>query len=281
VFVGSACATPRRLLEALEALAPVGVQLIHFLTDGAVPRRDGRPASHFRHRAFYIGRDMRELAEQEHVDYVPIALAEVPHLIANGRLAFDVALVQASPPDERGMCSLGVSVDIVGRGHATRAVDAEISPRMRGRAPRPCAAGALDHVVAVDEPIIEYLHLGDQRNSQSGSPLRRARIIDDGAALQIGLGRVPERDAPLPRGPPGPGVHSDVTEPPRGSESQPAWSPARAEHPPGPGSSLAWAMGTRPSSRPHRWEPSDSPLFRSRVRGRRERHRRQPGDVGR
>ena len=35
VFVGSACATPRRLLEALEALAPVGVQLVHFLTDGA------------------------------------------------------------------------------------------------------------------------------------------------------------------------------------------------------------------------------------------------------
>ena len=61
---GSACATPRRLLEALEALAPEGVQLIHFLTDGAVARRDGRPASHFRHRAFYIGRDMRELAEQ-------------------------------------------------------------------------------------------------------------------------------------------------------------------------------------------------------------------------
>src|SRR5690349_21078327 len=109
VFVGSACATPRRLLEALEALAPVGVQLIHFLTDGAIAHRDGAPASWFRHRAFYIGRDMRELATRAPVDYVPIALADVPPLIAAGRLAFDVALVQASPPDERGMCSLGVS----------------------------------------------------------------------------------------------------------------------------------------------------------------------------
>ena len=37
MFVGSACATPRHLLRALHALnsAPAGVQLIHFLTDGA------------------------------------------------------------------------------------------------------------------------------------------------------------------------------------------------------------------------------------------------------
>jgi hypothetical protein len=68
VFVGSACATPRRLLEALEARAPVGVQLVHFLTDGAGARLDGRPGSGFRHRAFYIGRDMRELAAQALVD---------------------------------------------------------------------------------------------------------------------------------------------------------------------------------------------------------------------
>src|SRR5262245_41308658 len=42
VFVGSACATPRRLLRALEALdtPPAGVQLVHFLTDGATRELD-------------------------------------------------------------------------------------------------------------------------------------------------------------------------------------------------------------------------------------------------
>ena len=215
VFVGSACATPRRLLEALEALAPEGVQLIHFLTDGAVARRGGRPSSHFRHRAFYIGRDMRELAEEARVDYVPIALAEVPHLIQSGRLAFDVALVQASPPDERGMCSLGVSVDIVRAAvSAARTVVAEINPRMPRTGPESLVPLArFDHLVAVDEPIIEYLHveIGD-----AAERIARyvARIIDDGATLQIGLGRVPNEMLRFLGDRRDLGIHSDViTEP--------------------------------------------------------------------
>lgn len=70
VFVGSACATPRTLLGALEACAPppAGVQLVHFLTDGATGQRDGRPWSAFRRRAFYVGRDMLELGAAGGVD---------------------------------------------------------------------------------------------------------------------------------------------------------------------------------------------------------------------
>ena len=215
VFVGSACATPRRLLEALEALAPVGVQLIHFLPDGAIAHRDGAPASWFRHRAFYIGRDMRELATRAPVDYVPIALADVPPLIAAGRLAFDVALVQASPADERGMCSLGVSVDIgLAAVRAAGTVVAEINPRMPRTGPQSeVPLARFDQIVAVDEPIIEYLHdpIGD-----AAERIARyvARIIHDGATLQIGLGRVPNEMLRFLGDRRDLGIHSDViTEP--------------------------------------------------------------------
>src|SRR5262245_56135961 len=114
VFVGSACATPRTLLRALEAedSPPAGVHLVHFLTDGAVLDRDGRAGSSFRHCAFYLGSDMLRLSLSEGVDYVPMSLSEVPRLLENRRLTFDVALVQVSPPDDAGMCSLGVSVDV-------------------------------------------------------------------------------------------------------------------------------------------------------------------------
>src|SRR5262249_33753480 len=88
-------------------LPPAGVQLVHFLTDGAIVERDGRAASSFRHRAFYVGRDMRELARTSQVDYVPLSLAEIPRLLEHRRLALDVALVQVSPPDDDGICSLG------------------------------------------------------------------------------------------------------------------------------------------------------------------------------
>jgi len=217
VFVGSACATPRRLLRALEALdtPPAGVQLVHFLTDGATRELDGRPQTSFRHRVFYVGRDMQALAASNLVDYVPISLAEVPHLLESGRLAFDVALVQVSPPDSRGTCSLGVSVDVTRAAlvSARRAI-AEINPHMPRTGPASeVPVDRFDQIVAVDEPVIEYLH---EPLGPTAERIARyvARIIDDGATLQIGLGRVPNemlrflgerRDL---------GIHSDViTEP--------------------------------------------------------------------
>src|ERR1700750_829020 len=59
VFVGSACATPRSLVEALERLSRPGVALVHFLTD-RVGTGDP-PHTNYRHRVFYAGRDVRAL----------------------------------------------------------------------------------------------------------------------------------------------------------------------------------------------------------------------------
>jgi acyl-CoA hydrolase/RimJ/RimL family protein N-acetyltransferase len=217
VFVGSACATPRTLVRALETLdaPPAGVQLVHFLTDGAVVERDGRAWSSFRHCAFYLGRDMLRLSLSDGVDYVPMSLSEVPRLLENQRLTFDVALVQASPPDDAGMCSLGVSVDITRAAVlSARRVIAEINPAMPRTGPQAeVPFDRFDQIVTVDDPIIEYLH---EPLGQTAERIARyvARIIEDGATLQIGLGRVPNemlrflgerRDL---------GIHSDViTEP--------------------------------------------------------------------
>ena len=215
VFVGSACATPRTLLRALEGRDPAGIELIHFLTDGAVGERDGRAVSSFRHVAFYLGRDMLGLALSGGVHYVPMSLSEVPRLLENHRLAFDVALVQVSPPDDAGMCSLGVSVDITRAAVlAARHVIAEINPAMPRTGPQSeVPFDRFDEIVAVDEPVIEYLHAPLVPTAEQIARYV-ARIIEDGATLQIGLGRVPNemlrflverRDL---------GIHSDViTEP--------------------------------------------------------------------
>ena len=112
VFVGSACATPRSLVDALEQLPspPPGAVLVHFLTDRAAT--DDRPATQFRHRVFYVGRDAAALVATGQIDYVPVSLPQVPELFANGRIPLDVAMVQVAPPDPDGTCSLGISVDI-------------------------------------------------------------------------------------------------------------------------------------------------------------------------
>ena len=190
IFLGSACATPRRLVAALEQRRdqPAGIELIHFLTDGAT---SAGPAP-YRHRTWYVGADMRALARRTAVDYVPMSLAAVPAQLAAGRLRFDVAFVQVAPPDEDGMCSLGVSVDVT-RAAALAAdrIIAEVHPAMPRTGPH--SAIPLDRLAAlveVDEPIIEYHH------PEAGDVARQvaryvARLIDDGATLQVGLGRVP------------------------------------------------------------------------------------------
>lgn len=217
VFVGSACATPRRLLRALETLdpPPAGVQLIHFLTDGATGAGDRGDRNPFRHRAFYVGQDMRKLAASAPVDYVPISLAEVPRLLAGGRLVFDTALLQVSPPNRAGMCSLGVSVD-VSRAAAlsARRIIAEVNPHMpRTGAKSEIPIARIDHLVVVDDPVIEYLH---EPLGATAERIARyvARIIGDGNTLQIGLGRVPNEVLRFLTERRDLGIHSDViTEP--------------------------------------------------------------------
>jgi acyl-CoA hydrolase len=103
VFVGTACATPTILVEALERREPIppDVELFHFLTSGLEHLWFER-LSRYRHRCFFVGSDVRALVHTGQADYVPISLTQIPHLMANGR----------SPPDAHGFVSLGISVDI-------------------------------------------------------------------------------------------------------------------------------------------------------------------------
>jgi acyl-CoA hydrolase/RimJ/RimL family protein N-acetyltransferase len=194
VFVGSACGTPRTLVEALELRdpPPEGVVLVHSLTDHVGVGDPLRTA--YRHRVFYVGGDARALSDTGSVEYVPVSLADVPRLCRDGLLRLDVALVQVAPPDDDGTCSLGVSVDVTrDAALAARTVIAEVNPAM------PRTAGAsripverLDRMVAVDRPLAEYVHeAADGVAEQIARYV--ARLIDDASTLQVGLGRVPNR----------------------------------------------------------------------------------------
>src|SRR5438552_18005819 len=110
VFLGSACATPRSLVDALERLKRPGVILVHFLTGGA---GTGDPTqTNYRHRVFYVGTDVRALRQSGQVEYLPLSLADVPRLFQTEQLPLDVAMLQVAPPDPDGSCSLGISVDV-------------------------------------------------------------------------------------------------------------------------------------------------------------------------
>ena len=63
--------------------------------------------------AFFIGPNVRKAVQEGRADFMPVFLSDLPRLIQSRRIPIDVALLQVSPPDERGYVSLGVSVDIV------------------------------------------------------------------------------------------------------------------------------------------------------------------------
>ena len=197
VFIGTACGTPRQLVAALEDLPdpPADVTLVHTLTDrvGRIDA-DGQARTAYRHRVYYVGSDVRDLMPTGLIDYVPVSLSDVPAMFSDGHQPLDVALVQVAPPDEDGMCSLGVSVDITRAAVlAATTVIAEINPAMpRTRGDSLIPAERIDHAVLVDTPVTEYLH---EEAGGVGEQIARyvARLVDDRSTLQIGLGRVPNQ----------------------------------------------------------------------------------------
>lgn len=205
VFIGSACAVPRTLLAALEARRPLvpGVRLVHFLADGT--------GSAYPQEVFFVGSELRGRVSPGLVDYVPLSSADLPALIRGGQHRIDVALIQVAPPDQDGMCSLGVSVDVtMAAALAARVVLAEVNPAMPRTGPSSMIPGdRIAAFVPVEAQVAEYVHAPVGEAATRIAPYV-ARLVPDGATLQIGLGRVPHEMLQHLRGRRDLRVHSDV-----------------------------------------------------------------------
>src|SRR6478672_2747020 len=213
IYIGTGCAAPHSLLAALETMepGPADLEFVSFLTTSALPQVEGASRTHYGHRTYFVGSEMRGLAASGQLDYVPISLEEVPRLLTSGRLSIDVALLQVSPPDARGFVSLGVSVDLAPAIlSVARSVIAEINPAMpRTYGESMVHLNRFDALVMVDMPVAQYVH---PNIGEVAERVARyiASIIDDGSTLQIGLGRVPNEALRHLRDRRDLGIHSDV-----------------------------------------------------------------------
>jgi acyl-CoA hydrolase len=195
VFVHSVAAAPRRLVEALTARAGElrAVEIVSLHTEGPAPYAAPELASSFRVNSLFVGANVRRAVEEGRADYLPVFLSEVPSLFRSGILPIDVALIQVSPPDRHGFCSLGVSVDVSRAAVQTaRAVVAQVNPRMpRSHGDGVIHADSIDFMVEVDDPIPEAPPVA---LSEIELAIGRhcAELVDDGATLQVGIGAIPE-----------------------------------------------------------------------------------------
>jgi acyl-CoA hydrolase/GNAT superfamily N-acetyltransferase len=213
VFIGTGCAQPESLVDALVARADtlVDTEIIHLLTLGKAPYADPRLSRNFRVNSFFISKNVRDVIQGGLGDYTPIFLSDIPRLFTSGQLPLDVALIQITPPDEKGMCSLGISVDIV-KAAAENAglVIAEVNPQM----PRTMGQSTInihdiDIVVPVDKPIIEVQPaVPTDENKKIGEYI--AALIEDDSTVEFGIGAIPQSVMPFLKHKNNLGIHTEM-----------------------------------------------------------------------
>lgn len=112
IYVHAGAAAPSVLLDALVARADelTDVRVLHFHIEGPGPHLAPEMAGHFYHRALFIGPNARAAVNEGRAEYIPAFLSDVPSFFRRGILPIDAVLLNVSPPDRHGYCSLGTSV---------------------------------------------------------------------------------------------------------------------------------------------------------------------------
>ena len=194
VFIHSVAQTPHVLIDAMVARADElkDVEVCHIHTEGPLPYLDKKYRDSFRPNSFFIGANMRKQLAQGIGDYVPVFLSEVPLLFSRKVLPIDVALIQVSPPDAHGYCSLGPSVDVsLAAIRSAKYVIAQVNPRVpRTHGDGLIPASMLHAAVEVDEALYE-VHPGEISADDRKIGQYVSSLVEDGATLQLGIGGIP------------------------------------------------------------------------------------------
>lgn len=194
VFIHGVAAAPQTLIRALTNRAPdlCNVEIVHLHTEGGAPYSRPEFAESFRVNAFFVGANVREAVGDGRADYIPVFLSEIPALFRRGVLPIDVALINVSPPDKHGFCSLGVSVDIARSAvDCAKYVVAQVNPQMpRTHGDALVHKDRINFFVEVDEALP---HVPPPELTPAEREIGRfiAELVDDGATLQMGIGAIP------------------------------------------------------------------------------------------
>ncbi|MGZ3788388.1 MAG: acetyl-CoA hydrolase/transferase family protein [Bacteriovorax sp.] len=194
VFIHSAAATPGELVRAMvrrsSELKDVHTYHIHTEGDCSYAKEEHRES--FKVHAFFNGSNIRQ-ATQNHLaaSYVPIFLSDIPHLFYNKQVELDVALVQLTPPDEHGMCSLGPSVDVsIAALNTAKKIIAQINPSLPRTFGEQIHYSKITRAIYHEAPLFEC---PETKNSSVEMSIGKniAELIEDGSTLQLGIGAIP------------------------------------------------------------------------------------------
>ncbi|MFH1715990.1 MAG: GNAT family N-acetyltransferase [Planctomycetota bacterium] len=213
IFIGTGCGQPQYLVDALVEYSShiYDAHIVHLLTMGTAPYTHEKFRDKFKMNSLFVADNVRDALNQGAADYTPIFLSEIPYEFETGRIPIDVALISVSPPDASGLCSLGVSVDIV-KSAAANAM--YVIAQVNGRMPRTFGNSFLhvndiDFLVPFDEDVIETaVPPFDDALRRIGQNI--ARLVEDGSTIECGIGRVPQALAEFLKDKKDLGVHTEM-----------------------------------------------------------------------
>ena len=213
IYVHCAAAAPSVLLDALVARAAEldDVGVIHLHIEGPGPHLAPDMATHFRHRALFIGPNARAAVNDGRADYVPVFLSDVPLLFESRALPLDAVFVNATPPDRHGFCSLGTSVEAM---HAAIRAAKTVIVQFNRSMPRTLGdsfvhVSDIDLAVEVDVPPYEHA-VGEIGAVERKIGEFVADLVPDGATLQLGIGAIPAATALALRDKRDLGIHTEM-----------------------------------------------------------------------
>lgn len=196
VFIHGGVCTPTYLIQELakESDRLKDVELVSITIKGEVEVAKPEYQNSFHINSLFVSTPVRQAVAEGRADFIPVFLSDIPDLFRRRILDIDVAIVQVSPPDVHGYCSLGLSIDI-----ARSAVDnakkiiALVNPRM------PRTHG--DGMIHTDRFAKLVFHSAELVEEDYGAKVGEtemiigknvAELIDDGSTLQMGIGTIPD-----------------------------------------------------------------------------------------
>jgi len=196
IYVHGSAQTPTHLLEGLAKHAHrlKDVELVFISVYGDIQVDKPEYAGIFHINSMFVSASIRNDVNEGRADYIPVFLSEIPELFKQNILPLDVALVQVSPPDGHGYCSLGVSVDIARSAvNTAKHIVALINPNV----PRTHGDGLVhssrfNSMVYCEDPLYE-VRFGDKVTAielKIGEYV--AGLIEDRSTLQMGIGSIPD-----------------------------------------------------------------------------------------
>ncbi len=196
VFIHGSAATPISLVNAMldRARELFDVELVSISLQGELNWDRPEVLHSFRLNSLFVSANIRKWVNSNVGDYVPVFLSEIPRMFEQGILPLDVAIVQVSPPDAHGYCSLGTSVDAaISAVRTAGKVIAQVNPLM----PRTHGDGQIHYsrftaMVWEEQPLpeINYSSRIDARSARIGQHV--ASLIENGSTLQMGIGAIPD-----------------------------------------------------------------------------------------